>query len=213
MKSFLALLGLGEKPALTNLDGARTLLATVTTNAEKLGKMFTAASLDLDALLSNGDNALADHIATALNAARLQATTDAHAALLTELGIKPAEGQTVAVAIKAALDANVSAATQVTALNGQLATLNIGLTKAGVVVKASDEKKGVQESDIVTAVENRISLKAAELNGRLGTAPVDPSLNNNPAAAPKGEKSELKGLAKVQAAFEAESLAAKSRRN
>lgn len=108
------------------------------------------------------------------------------------------------VALKAGLTAHQALSTQLSNLNSALAT-------AGIV--AADKTLGITAADITKVIENRVALKVAEANGRLGTPPVDPKLNNNPAAAPKVDKTELKGLARVQASFEAEAAQAKSRRN
>lgn len=188
-------------------------------------KLFAAASFSTfeAAFQAKDENALKAHLDAAVaavpakekivekqiepSAEQLQTLVTAELrAQLVGLGISLKADENPIDGLKAALAANAAA-------GAQLSVVNAGLVKSGITLKASDEAKGVQESDVIAAVDNRISLKAAELNGRLGTPAVDPSLNNNPAAAPKGEKSELKGLARVQASFEAESARAKARRN
>ncbi len=185
---------------------------TATRHLAFVGKLFAAAKLNLDEFIDAGDEtalqAALEARGTAAPSSPVAVTIDAGAvdaaivAALKGAGVEVKEGGTAVDALKSVLAAK----------DAQLVALTAGLGKSGIVVKAADEKKGVQESDVTAAVDNRISLKAAELNGRLGTPPVAPALNNNPAAAPRADKNELKGLAKVQAAFAAET-AAKHRRN
>jgi len=96
-------------------------------------------------------------------------------------------------ALKAYLASLVPAAVVATdtkkieAVEARIVLLTQALATAGIQLKASDEAKGLQASDIQTAIDTRISLKAAELAAQQGTKPVDTDVKPNAAAPKKGE--------------------------
>lgn len=154
-----------------------------------VGKQFAAAGLNLEEFIASGDeSALKAHLATLAPAAADTSAKDTEIARLT-----------------------ASAA----AINASHAQLTAALASAGVAVTASDPKKGVQASDYAAALEKRIAVKAAELTAALGTRPIEAQVTNDPASAPKAAAAPapLFGLARVKAAFAAESSRAAAARN
>lgn len=180
-------------------------------------KMFAAAGFSnfSAAFAAKNENALKDFLAGQVKPVEK----------IVEKVIEPTDEQLMAL-VSAELRGHISAAGfALTADADPLAALKTGLTahqalvsrteafSAGITAAGVQLPANATAEQITQAIEARVSLKVAELNGRLGTPPVAPELNNAPASAAKPPKSELKGLAKVQAAFEAEALQARCRRN
>lgn len=95
-----------------------------------------------------------------------------------------------------------------TALQSQHTLVLNSLASCGIKLVAADPKAGLTAPDISKALQTRVSLKAAELTALLGTAPVATQVaaspTTAPAAAAKSQATELTGLARTQAALEAQ---------
>lgn len=62
------------------------------------------------------------------------------------------------------------------------ALLEKQLTASGIKLVAADPKVGLTAADITKAIDDRVSLKAAEMTGRIGGPPVDGKVNADPKA-------------------------------
>jgi hypothetical protein len=124
MKIFTALMALlrGEASAPKTLDLARATLTDARSCLDKIGAMFTAAALDLDALLAKGDNALKEFV-TELNT---KVTT-------AEASVTEANGKVTAAEAKV-----VAAENKVSALNSQISAF--GLLFASIGFKPAEVK-------------------------------------------------------------------------
>lgn len=176
-------------------------------------KLFAAAGFTnfAAALESKNENALKDFI-----------SSQAKVEKLVEKVIEPTDEQIQGL-VSAELREQIAAAgitlkadtDPVAALKDGLATYSALLARntlveeqlaaLGIKFVAADAKVGLTAADITKAVSDRVSLKAAELTAQLGTKPVTTQVVASPAAAPgEAAKSQLTGLAKVQAAFESD---------
>lgn len=174
-------------------------ILTAVRNLSFVAKLFAAAKLDLNAMIDTGDEtALAAHIEAAS-----KVIAPAAPVAIT------AEHPEVAALIKSATDA-LTARYQ-TEFFDDLTAMNKGLVDAGVKFEKSSAKgKTVDDiaACVTTAVNNRISIKAREI---LATHGVTEFATDLPDSDPEAlEKSKIKasgltGLARVQAAYAAES--------
>jgi chromosome segregation ATPase len=155
MKFFTALLALFTPAAAPKtLDQARTTFAEAKAALDRIGRLFTAASLDLDALLEKGDDALKDFIAD-LN--RKAADADSKAREL--------EGRATAAEQKATqAESDISALrTQHSALSGLLAAI-------GFKVEADSKPEAVQAA-FNAHVSGSVTQKLQELGQPAGNLP------------------------------------------
>lgn len=149
MKFLASLFGSATPTAPTTLDQARTLFATVKANAEKIGGLFTAAKVDLDALLAKGDSALSEHIDGLVAAARTETTTALAATHTSALAAKDTE-------IASLRDR----ATKSEARNSEI----VGVLTANKITFAADAKPEV----IGAAITSRVSMAGGELLAKAG---------------------------------------------
>lgn len=192
-------------PELKNLEQARTSLALAQANGEKVVSLFTAAGLDLEAIMAKGDNGLKDHLASLSPApAQLTAEHPEVAALITAAtGPLNEQITTLTGQLSTANSANEAGGIALKAATARADLFTTALATAGIKPVAADPKAGLTAAEITTAIEARVSTKAGELTATLGQPPVvsaPPADNSKPAAA----KTELKGLARTQAAFAAQ---------
>lgn len=125
-------------------------------------QLFHNAGLDLTAIVAAGDtDALKTKLANVAGADVEKAITEATSALQAEIATATETIKTVTARAEKA-EAATLAATQL---------FTQGLTAAGIAPKPADEAKGLQASDITTAVETHVSLKGAELAAQQGKVP------------------------------------------
>lgn len=162
--------------------------------------------------ISPGFKALSAQLAAAgFNVAELLAATDANF-LKSKIASLPGNSADVEAAITEATahltkerDEAKSAAQVAVALN---TTYAAGFAKAGVQVKAADEKAGITAEEVSKAIADRASIKASEqlAQHRLDAPlPVSPAADSTkPAQKPA---SNLTGLARVTEALRSEAAA------
>jgi hypothetical protein len=155
MKIFTALLALFTPSAAPKtLDQARTNFTAAQSALERIGRLFTAASLDLDALLEKGDDALKDFIAD-LN--RKAADADAKAREL--------EGRATTAEQKAN-----EAESQVSGLKSQVSALGALFSAIGFKVEADSKPEAVQAA-FNAHVSGSVTQKLQELGQPAGKLP------------------------------------------
>jgi hypothetical protein len=196
---FSADAGKDAKPEVKTLDQARTIITALRASIEKIGAKFAAASLDLDAHMELGDDSLKTALTAAegKGSAELATATARIATLETDLAAQQAE----ALGFKNDLVAAKASLNSVTAENS---LFKGALAAKGVKIEATADNP-LSQASIETALDTRISLKAREQLARHGIndpLPVDPAADSSKPAA---QRSELKGLARVEAAFKAQS--------
>lgn len=159
--------------------------------------MFAAAGLKLDEFLAAGDDsALQAHLA-ALAPAPAPA---AAAAPITEAP----EYRALAAEVAQLRTAQTETTTRASTAEARLAVYVEGLAQAKITVPAPPAGAELTAADVAGAVDARVAVRVAELNGRLGEQPpVAAQINNDPARAPK-TASTLTGIARVHAALVAQ---------
>lgn len=87
------------------------------------------------------------------------------------------------------------------ALVAKHALFETALTSCGIKLVAADAKVGLTAADITQAINNRVSIKAAELTAQLGTKPVEAVVTAAPGAKAEkkagSEKAGVAGLAEI----------------
>lgn len=156
-------------------------------------KLFAAAKLDFHQAFASGDE----------NALKV--------AIEKFVGEKSAPSVDVAAAVEAAtseLQKQLKAEQDKSAaVAAQAGALNSALAAFGAKVVAADAAKGITQADVEKALADRSSILAQEQLAKLGLpAPLatTPAADPTKAAAPKLDP-QLKGFARVQAAFKAAS--------
>jgi hypothetical protein len=197
---FSADAGKDAKPEVKTLDQARGIITALRASIEKIGAKFFAAGQDIDAHMESGDDSLKDAFAAAetKGKAELATATARIATLEADLAAQQAE----ATSFKADRDTAKASLATVTA---QVTLLTTSLASAGVKLPVATAEKPLDQSGIVASLESYGSLKARE---RLAKHGINDPIPAEPAAdstKPAAEKKELKGLARVEAAFKAKS--------
>jgi hypothetical protein len=170
---------------------------TATRQLAFVEKLFAQAGLKLDDFLASGDDsALQAHLATL--AAPAVAAPAAPAAAVDTAALDSAKAE-----LLSAQGRLTAAEQQFAAASAELTAIKAGLAAASVKVSPAAGASALTAADVTAAVEGRISVKVAELNGRLGEPPVAAQITNQPATAPKTSLTSATGLARVQATFAA----------
>lgn len=178
---------------LAALPGLGITLAAGQTVEQALQARLAASGPTPEQLSVAVNGFLAKH---GLEVAAGQSPDQAITAFLSGHGIEIAAGQTFKQAMESFLG-------ELGQLEAQVGLYTGALAKAGINVVAKDAKAGITAADIETAINARISTKAAEQLAQTGTPPVV----TEPAAAAGSEaakpKAGLTGLARTQAAYAA----------
>lgn len=189
------------KPEVKTLDQARGIISALQAGAQKIGAMFDSAGLDLDAHLETGEGALKDSLAAAeaKGKAELATATARIAALETDLAAQQAEATT----FKADRD---TAKASLASMTAKVTLFETSLAAAGVKLPTATAEKPLDQAQITTALDARISTKAREklaAHGHNDPLPVeassDPAKGGKAALDPK-----LTGLARVTASLKSD---------
>lgn len=179
-------------------------------------KLFAAAGFTgfASAMESKNELALKEHMASMAKVEKVveklvEPTEEQMTALISaELREQAAAAGITLAANQDPIQAIKDGHATLTALQTRMTLIETTLSACGIKLTASDAKAGLTAADITRAVETRVSAKGAELTALLGTPPVKTEVtNDSKRSAGKTDTAELKGLARVTAAFTSQTAA------
>lgn len=159
--------------------------------------MFAAAGLKLDDFLAAGDDSTLQ--------AHLASLTPAPAPAVAAAPVTEApEYRALAAELTQLRADHTATTTRASTAEARLAVYVEGLAQARITVPAPAAGVELTAADVAGAVDARVGVRVAELNGRLGEQPpVVGQISNDPARAPRAA-SNLTGIARVHAALVAQ---------